>query len=421
MQSTQVQHTPSSKNSLQSATVQVRGQHYENEGAESAMENAEQFQTHPWAGALPVTFSAAPISRIQTKLTVGAPDDAYEREADAVAERVMQMGEAPLHQMNATMPHKQSPAGVPHLQRAAAHESPREEDGIVVGKEDAATPVQRLGKVQNPSREPLVSQASLQRRASMGTPLAEDLGAWMGSRMSADFSGVRIHHDGEAAGFADAIQARAFTHGRDIYFNHGEYQPATAGGKRLLAHELTHVIQQGAAKSGTAATPSPATPAIQRMGPIGPVTVTGKAPWRQSPYIRGDDHTATTDGGSTVAVWKAYSPLQYQYHYWCHGHSLGTFYDFGYSVYSGSPMATVIRDEWTPVQPANTQAGDIAVWTNDWGHSAKFITPVISNGTLDTRASLLSSKNGQDAVADLSIDQIATTYGNAGIRVYRQR
>jgi peptidoglycan hydrolase-like protein with peptidoglycan-binding domain len=69
----------------------------------------------------------------------------------------------------------------------------------------------------------------------------------MNSSFGADFSGVNIHKDGEAASLNKELHAQAFTHGRDIYFNEGKFDPSSQPGKLLLAHELTHVVQQGAA------------------------------------------------------------------------------------------------------------------------------------------------------------------------------
>jgi hypothetical protein len=69
----------------------------------------------------------------------------------------------------------------------------------------------------------------------------------MGSAMGADFSGVKVHTGSEAAGLSNSIGAQAFTHGNDVYFNEGKYNPSTTEGSKLLAHELTHTVQQGAA------------------------------------------------------------------------------------------------------------------------------------------------------------------------------
>jgi hypothetical protein len=72
----------------------------------------------------------------------------------------------------------------------------------------------------------------------------------MESRFGRRFGDVRIHDDGEAADAARGAQARAYTIGSDVVFGAGQYQPATAAGRRLIAHELTHVVQQRSAAGG---------------------------------------------------------------------------------------------------------------------------------------------------------------------------
>jgi hypothetical protein len=66
----------------------------------------------------------------------------------------------------------------------------------------------------------------------------------MESAFGADFSGVRIHTDARANGLSQSLSARAFTTGRDVFFRQGEYSPGSSAGRELLAHELTHVVQQ---------------------------------------------------------------------------------------------------------------------------------------------------------------------------------
>ena len=77
--------------------------------------------------------------------------------------------------------------------------------------------------------------------------------------MGADFGGVKVHTDSAAARLSRNVQATAFTHGSDIYFSQGSYQPDTAQGQHLLAHELTHVVQQqqGRDKGGVSASGAP--------------------------------------------------------------------------------------------------------------------------------------------------------------------
>jgi hypothetical protein len=77
-----------------------------------------------------------------------------------------------------------------------------------------------------------------------GSPLPGEVRAFMEPRFGADFSGVRIHTGSESARLNRALSAQAFTRGQDIYMGEGRYDPGTDGGKRLLAHELTHVVQQ---------------------------------------------------------------------------------------------------------------------------------------------------------------------------------
>ena len=79
-----------------------------------------------------------------------------------------------------------------------------------------------------------------------GQPLPESERAFFEPRFGRDFGQVRIHTDAGAAESARMVNARAFTVGRNIVLGAGEYAPGTTGGRRLLAHELTHVVQQGA-------------------------------------------------------------------------------------------------------------------------------------------------------------------------------
>ncbi len=84
-----------------------------------------------------------------------------------------------------------------------------------------------------------------------GMPLAPALREQMGGALGDGFADVRVHHDGLADALARSVQARAFTTGADIFFAQGEYRPNASSGRELLAHELTHVVQQrGAPTTG---------------------------------------------------------------------------------------------------------------------------------------------------------------------------
>jgi Domain of unknown function (DUF4157) len=87
--------------------------------------------------------------------------------------------------------------------------------------------------------------AALRRSRAGGQPLPETIKATMQPAFGSDLSGVRIHSDDGADRLSGRLRARAFTTGRDIFFRRGQYQPATRRGQELIAHELTHVMQQG--------------------------------------------------------------------------------------------------------------------------------------------------------------------------------
>jgi hypothetical protein len=165
----------------------------------------------------------------QAKLTVNQPGDAHEREADAVADQVMRMktGDAPIIQR---MPLTPTSA----VQRACANCEKEKES--VQRKETGG------GDASGKAAPSIVSNVL---SSSGGHQMDGSTRQFMESRFGQDFSQVRIHTDSRAAESASAIQARAYTSGRNVVFGSGEYQPSSESGQRLLAHELVHVGQQG--------------------------------------------------------------------------------------------------------------------------------------------------------------------------------
>lgn len=157
---------------------------------------------------------------IQRKLTVGAVDDPLEHEADAMADKVMRMPEQNF------------------IQRKCAH---CEEDEKAQRK-----PFSFIQKKSNEARTVAGENVNSQVNASRGTGRSMDSSTlnFMQARFGTDFSNVSIHTGNEAASLSRQLHAKAFTVGSDIYFNDGEYEPSSTSGKHLLAHELTHVIQQ---------------------------------------------------------------------------------------------------------------------------------------------------------------------------------
>jgi hypothetical protein len=95
------------------------------------------------------------------------------------------------------------------------------------------------------------TEEGIRRLPGGGTPLAPAVRTDMESRVGYDFNAVRVHTDGNAGRLARAVNARAFTVGNDVVFASGEYSPGSRDGQKLLAHELTHVVQQtGPAERG---------------------------------------------------------------------------------------------------------------------------------------------------------------------------
>ena len=155
------------------------------------------------------------VAGIQAKLKVGQPGDIYEQEADRVADAVMRMSE-------------------PQVQRQPEEEKKKEEEGILQTKEV-------------PSQTPEVTndlESRIQSLKGGGQPLPESVRAYFEPRFGYDFSQVQLHKDLKAAEIARSVNACAFTTGNNIVFGADQYAPGTVTGRRLLAHELTHVIQQ---------------------------------------------------------------------------------------------------------------------------------------------------------------------------------
>jgi Domain of unknown function (DUF4157) len=175
------------------------------------------------SASTPYSTPKPPMLKVQPKLTIGQVGDRYEQEADQVAAQVVQ-------RLNAT---KLEPT--PLVQREAAEEE----------EELQMKPILQREAIGGGDASADLESAINGARGS-GQSLGTDLQAKMGQAMGADFSGVKIHTDSRSDQMNRSIQAKAFTTGKDIFFKHGEYNPQTRNGQELLAHELTHTIQQNA-------------------------------------------------------------------------------------------------------------------------------------------------------------------------------
>ena len=96
-----------------------------------------------------------------------------------------------------------------------------------------------------PGRTTTAAQGEAALSSAPGTPLDAPTRRWMEQRFGHSFDGVRVHADGAAQAAAQALSTRAFAVGRHIAFAPGQYQPGSTSGRRLLAHELAHTLQQG--------------------------------------------------------------------------------------------------------------------------------------------------------------------------------
>jgi hypothetical protein len=183
------------------------------------------------------------IEQIHPKLIIGQPGDIYEREADQVAETVMRLPEPQTSQEVAT-PGEVQGLRTQHQPTEGSDEvrlQPLEEEEE---KEEEILPLQAkaISAISLAVPPDLISRIHVLRGG--GKPLPATPRAFFEPRFGYDFSPVRIHTDARAAEAARAVQARAFTVGRDVVFGAGQYAPGTTEGRRLLAHELTHTLQQ---------------------------------------------------------------------------------------------------------------------------------------------------------------------------------
>ncbi|HXS56359.1 MAG TPA: DUF4157 domain-containing protein, partial [Hanamia sp.] len=224
-------------------------------------------------------FRASPI---QAKLTVNQPGDIYEKEADAMADKVVQR----LSEPGSIQKKSNSSVGVvtPLIQKKCAHceeEEKLEEkekkdpvkekiqkkpvfesnagppdhgslpsgegrDEAIQRKCAACEKEKKLQKKCETASQPSSAniESSLIASKGSGMPLPSVLRAQMENSFDADFSNVRIHNEPSSVQMNRHLNAQAFTHGSDVYFNAGKYDTGSNAGKHLLAHELTHVVQQ---------------------------------------------------------------------------------------------------------------------------------------------------------------------------------
>jgi hypothetical protein len=163
-----------------------------------------------------------PSSRnlLQAKLTIGQPNDPYEQEADQMAAQVVQ-----------------------RMNRLKSASEPQPVQRQELSEEDKET-LQRKPTAQAPNAVSADLESQIQGAKGGGQSLGDSIRQPMEQAFGADFSGVKVHTDAQSDQLNRSIQAKAFTTGQDVFFRQGAYDPGSSNGQELLAHELTHVVQQ---------------------------------------------------------------------------------------------------------------------------------------------------------------------------------
>lgn len=189
----------------------------------------------------------------QAKLTVGTLDDPLENEADQVADQVMRMPQSSF------------------IQRKCTH---CEEEDKAMRKPVIAgitTGIQAKAGSTSTVIDPV--SGAIEASRGSGSKMDTETNSFMSSRFGSDFSDVNVHTDNQSVQLSNDLSARAFTVGNHIYFNQGEYQPQSDEGKHLLAHELTHTIQQNG--NSIQRSPMPGEDTVQNLESYDAVTRQG--------------------------------------------------------------------------------------------------------------------------------------------------
>ncbi|OUL29642.1 hypothetical protein BV378_05555 [Nostoc sp. RF31YmG] len=261
--------------------------------SDAGVQSTDALEAQPLSNsAFSKDFSRVPISttkpqQIMAKLMIGPVGDKYEQEADRAAARVVQRINAPA--------------------------SVRSGEGETVQREEMETQDNEVKLMMSPILQRKSSnagmavtpdlEASINQARGGGQPMANSIRQPMEKVFGADFSGVKIHTNSQSDQLNQSIQARAFTTGQDVFFRQGEYNPGSRRGQELLAHELTHVVQQNKRhESGT----------IQRQLTIGNEKYSDLKAFKKSPLYE-EIHTWLKEQIGKGEVRKKYEKTLNQY------------------------------------------------------------------------------------------------------------
>jgi len=206
----------------------------ENDGRTLARGGATLAAPSPRSGNSPSSFghsiaqlpslSPTPLS-IQPKLKINQPGDEYEQEADRVADMVMRMPDPTVQ--------RKCSCGGGNCSKCKGGHADCEHELLQMKRVDANS----LG----PEEAPALVHETLRQS---GQPLDPAVRSYMEGRFGHDFANVRVHVGEGASASAEAMDAQAYTVGQHVVFGAGQHSPGTANGRELVAHELTHVVQQ---------------------------------------------------------------------------------------------------------------------------------------------------------------------------------
>lgn len=179
-------------------------------------------------------FEGEGPSLVQSKLRIGEPGDEYEQEADRIANQAMHSG-------NAHLSSDMGGASLVQRQCAACADGGALCPQCAGNREEHIMLAPRSAYADDTAKS---SASTPHGYHGGGFPLPRAERSFFESSFGHDFSNVRIHADAKASATAETLRARAFTHGQNIYFGHGQYQPRSHEGRHLIAHELVHTLQQ---------------------------------------------------------------------------------------------------------------------------------------------------------------------------------
>jgi len=215
---------------------------------------------------------------IQTKLTIGKSNDKYEAEADRVADKVVNNTSKPALQKKCAACEGEEKvqkkpiiqkvgedeevqpklaAGIqkmeeeevqskliPTIQKMEEEEETQAKPLTTIQKKEEEETVQTKAETSRKQTAPSWVSQKIQDAKGKGDTMSDGTRSFMENRFGSDFGNVKIHNNTASHELSTKLNAQAFTVGNDVYFNRGKYNPESSSGKHLLAHELTHTVQQ---------------------------------------------------------------------------------------------------------------------------------------------------------------------------------